>query len=109
MHLAAERGLVEVAEALLEKGGLQLFGMSDGDNWLPEATAEYYGHKEFVTYCRKLEAKARNIDVDELPPRAWRRALGDGPQGISKARGRGLVKGARACPSSSRSGSRSST
>ena len=27
MHLAAERGLVEVAEALLEKGGLQLFGL----------------------------------------------------------------------------------
>jgi ankyrin repeat protein len=71
MHLAAERGLVEVAEALLEKGGLQLFEASDGDNWLPEATAEYYGHKEFVTYCRKLEAKARNIDVDELPPRTW--------------------------------------
>ena len=44
---------------------------ADDDNWLPEATAEYYGHKEFVTYCRKLEAKARNIDVDELPPRTW--------------------------------------
>ena len=71
MHLAAERGLVEVAEALLEKGGLQLFEASDGDNWLPEAPAEYYGHKEFVTYCRKLEAKALNIYVDELPRLTW--------------------------------------
>jgi hypothetical protein len=71
LHLAAERGLVDVAEVLVEQGGLQLFEASDGDNWLPEATAEYYGNKAFVTYCRKLEARARNIDVDELPARPW--------------------------------------
>lgn len=71
LHHAAERGAVDVGDAVVGAAGNRALEVADGDNWLPEATAEYYHRHDFVRFCRLLEAEAQHKLVEELPGRAW--------------------------------------
>jgi len=69
LHIAAEAGRVDVGDACVAFGGVRLLEIADGDHWLPEATAEYYGKRDFVRFCQLLEAEASVCE-------SWSRTFG---------------------------------
>ena len=96
LHTAAALGKVDVADAVVSAGGVAMLEMADGDNWLPEATAEFYSHHDFVRFCRLLEAEAQNKLIEELPNRAWAGDVWDaGMRSFARRKGTDLANGGK--------------